>query len=79
MQLRRMTVIQQKALYRLPGFSHRVKVVSETRNWGINFDQYGKIAVCQDTAKIVIQVLLDHRLLSEVTETTYDVPDAEAV
>lgn len=79
MQLRRMTVIQQKALYRAPGFSDRVKLVSETRNWGINFDQGGKIAVCQNTAKVVIQVLLDHRLLSEVTETIYDVPDAEAV
>lgn len=79
MQLRRMTVIQQKALYRAPGFSDRVKFVSEARNWGINFDQNGKIAVCQDTAKVVIQVLLDHRLLSEVTEIIYDVPDAEAV
>ncbi|MFK4754749.1 Kiwa anti-phage protein KwaB-like domain-containing protein [Oceanobacter antarcticus] len=79
MQLRRMTVIQQKALYRSPGFSDRVKLVSEARNLGINFDQGGKIAVCQNTAKVVIQVLLDHRLLSEVTETIYDVPDAEAV
>ena len=78
-QLRRMTVIQQKALYRNPGFSDRVKLVSETRNWGINFDQDGKISVCQETAKVIIQVLLDHRLLSEVTETIYDVPDAEAV
>lgn len=79
MQLRRMTVIQQKALYRSPGFLDRVKFVSEARHWGINFDQNGKIVLCQDTAKIVIQVLLDHRLLSEVTERTYDVADAEAV
>lgn len=79
MQLRRMTVIQQKGLYRNPEFSDRVKSVSDIRKWGINFDQGGKISVCQETAKVVIQVLLDHRLLSEVTETTYDVPDAEAV
>lgn len=78
-QLRRMTVIQQKALYRRPGFPERVKVVSDARDWGINFDQSGKIAVCETTARVVIQVLLDHRLLSEVTETIYDVPNAEAV
>jgi hypothetical protein len=78
-QLRRMTVIQQKALYRIPGFSEKVKTVSHARDWGINFDQNGKIAVCENTARIVIQVLLDHRLLSEITETIYDVPDAEAV
>ena len=79
MQLRRMTVIQQKALYRTPGFLEKVKNVNKNRGWGINFDQDGKISLCENTTRIVIQVLLDHRLLSEVTETTYDVPDAAAI
>lgn len=78
-QLRRMTVIQQKALYALPGFPNKVKDVSDARNWGINFDKNDKIVLCENTVRVVIQVLLDHRLLSEVTETIYDVPDAEAV
>ena len=78
-QLRRMTVIQQKALYKIPGFQQKVKDVSNARNWGINFDQDEKIVLCENTVRVVIQVLLDHRLLSEVTETIYDVPDAEAV
>ncbi len=78
-QLRRMTVIQQRALYRIPEFPEKVKTVSNARNWGINFDDNGKITVCENTVRVVIQVLLDHRLLSEVTETIYDVPDAEAV
>ena len=79
MHLRRMTVIQQKALYTRPDFSNRLKIVSETRSWGIKFDDNGKIDVCAETARVVLQVLLDHRLLSEVTENTYDVPDAEIV
>ncbi|MEK8088148.1 Kiwa anti-phage protein KwaB-like domain-containing protein [Thermithiobacillus plumbiphilus] len=78
-QLRRMTVIQQKALYTVPGFPKKVKDVSDARNWGINFDQNEKIVLCGNTARVVMQVLLDHRLLSEVTENIYDVPDAEAV
>ena len=78
-QLRRMTVIQQKELYKIPGFSEKVKAVSDARNWGLNFDQEGKIALCENTVRVVIQILLDHRLLSEVTEKIYDVPDAEAV
>lgn len=78
-QLRRMTVIQQKALYTIPGFPKKVKDVSDARNWGINFDQNEKIVLCENTVRVVMQVLLDHRLLSEVTETIYDVPDAEAV
>lgn len=78
-QLRRMTVIQQKAVYTTPGFPKRVKDVSNARNWGINFDQNEKIVLCENTVRVVMQVLLDHRLLSEITETIYDVPDAEVV
>ncbi len=78
-QLRRMTVIQQKALYARPEFSEKVKAVSGARNWGINFDNKQKIVLCENTVRVVMQVLLDHRLLSEITETIYDVPDAEAV
>ncbi len=79
MQLRRITVIQQKALYMRPGFSQKVKTVNEARNFGLNFDASDKIVACQDTAKTIMQILLDHRLLSEITDTIYDVPDTEAV
>ena len=77
--LRRMTVIQQKALYSKPDFTSNLKKVSDLRGWELKFDTDGKIDVCDKTARVVMQVLLDHRLLSEVTETTYDVPDAEVV
>lgn len=79
MHLRRVTVIQQKALYLRPDFSSRLATVSSARNWGINFDESGRIIVCAETVRAILQVLLDHRLLSEITDTTYDVPDAEAV
>lgn len=79
MQLRRVTVIQQKALYLRPDFSQKLNAVNLTRNWGLNFDAAGKLIVCDQTARIILQVLLDHRLLSEITDTIYDVPDAEAV
>jgi len=78
-QLRRITVIQSKALYLRPDFPQRVQYVNNTRNFGLNFDSSGKLIVCANTAKTIMQILLDHRLLSEITETIYDVPDAEAV
>lgn len=78
-QLRRITVIQSKALYLRPNFSQRLQDVSRSRGFGLNFDDSGKLIVCGNTAKTVMQVLLDHRLLSEITEIIYDVPDAEAV
>lgn len=78
-QLRRITVIQTKALYLRPGFPQKLQEVNLSRNFGLNFDDSGKLIVCTNTAKTVMQVLLDHRLLSEITEIIYDVPDAEVV
>jgi len=78
MQLRRITMIQQKAIYLRPGFSERVQEVNGIRSFGLNFDTNGKIIVCENTAKTIMQILLDHRLLSEITDIVYDVPDAEA-
>ncbi|EGH05003.1 hypothetical protein PSYAE_24193, partial [Pseudomonas amygdali pv. aesculi str. 0893_23] len=76
-QLRRMATIEQKSLYSNPGFMNSLKQVNALRNWGLNFDQTNdKIIVCSATAPTILQVLLDHRLMSEVTSNIYDVPDA---
>lgn len=75
--LRRMAVIEQKGLYSRPNFTIKFQNVSIQRNWGINFDPAtGKIVPCDQTVQAIMQVLLDHRLVSEITDNTYDVPDA---
>lgn len=79
MQLRRIAVINEKGLYRDDKFCSKLKKISSERKWGLNFDANDKLIVCTVTARTIMQVLLDHRLLSEITEITYDVPDAEAV
>jgi Domain of unknown function (DUF4868) len=79
MQLRRMTAIQQKSIYTRDDFLSKLRETNKCRSWGLNFDESGKIIACELTAKTILQVLLDHRLLSEITETTYDVPDATQV
>lgn len=79
-QLRRMARIEERALYVRPGFLSAVQVVSARRGWGLNFDpQTQQIIPCEQTIKIIMQVLLDHRLLSEITDLIYDVPDATQV
>lgn len=80
MQLRRMARIEERAIFSRPGFLTSVKAVNSRRKWGLNFDQTtGCIIPCEQTVKTIIQILLDHRLLSEVTDLTYDVPDATEV
>lgn len=79
-QLRRMARIEERALFRRPGFLNAVQTVNTRRNWGLNFDpQTGQLVPCDQTTKAIMQVLLDHRLLSEVTDFIYDVPDATQV
>lgn len=79
-QLRRMARIEERALFIRPGFLDAVQTVSARRNWGLNFDpQTRQLIPCEQTIKTIMQVLLDHRLLSEVTELIYDVPDATQI
>lgn len=79
-QLRRMARIEERALFVRPGFLSAVQQVNGRRNWGLNFDTAtGRLIPCEKTVKTIMQVLLDHRLLSEVTDLIYDVPDATQV
>ncbi|MEJ8680024.1 DUF4868 domain-containing protein [Plesiomonas shigelloides] len=79
-QLRRMAVIELKAIYLRPNFMTKLQQVNQLRNWGINFDQTSNTIIpCENTAATILNVLLDHRLMSEITENTYDVPDATQV
>ena len=79
-QLRRMARIEERALFSRPGFLTAVQAVSQRRGWGLNFDAAtGCLVPCDQTAKTIMQIFLDHRLLSEVTDMIYDVPDATQV
>lgn len=79
-QLRRMARIEERALFTRPGFLRAVQAVSGRRGWGLNFDpNSGCLIPCDQTAKTIMQVLLDHRLLSEITDLIYDVPDATQI
>lgn len=78
-QLRRMARIEQRSLYTRPGFLAAIQAVNGRRGWGLNFDDQGLLIPCDQTVKTIMQILLDHRLLSEVTDMIYDVPDATQV
>ncbi len=79
-QLRRIATVEQKGLYAQANFLENLQRVSIKRNWEINFDAAtNKIIACEQTAGTILQVLLDHRLMSEVTENVYDVPDATRI
>jgi hypothetical protein len=79
MHLRRMAVVQERAHYANPDYMQRLRATNAARNWCIQFDDQGRIVPTEDTIRTIIQVLLDHRLHSELSETDFDVPSASPV
>lgn len=77
--LRRMAVIHEKNLYANAGFMTAVQQVNAKRQWGIQFDGNNRIIPTAETAALILKILLDQRLLSEITQIMYDVPDGVPV
>lgn len=78
-QLRRMTVIREKGFYKDPAFMARLRAENRKKKWGIAFNRAGEIVPSADTMRTIMSVLLDHRLTSLLSQTTYDVPSTIAV
>lgn len=75
--LRRIAAIVEKRIFSAPNFLPNLQRANALRNWGLNFDaNTNKIIACEYTAKTIVEVLLDHRLMSEITDHSYLVPDA---
>jgi hypothetical protein len=79
MHLRRMAVVQERAFYANPQYMQRLRQVSAARQWGLQFDEHGRIVPTAESIRVIIQVLLNHRLHSELSETDFDVPSASPV
>lgn len=73
MHLRRMAVIQQKNLFADAVYMGRLRHINIQRKWNIQFDAQGRIDPTDDTIRTIMQVLLNHRLRSELSEDDYDV------
>lgn len=79
MHLRRMAVIQQKAHYTDHEYMDRLRDINAQEGWNIQFDGAGRIVATECTMKVIMQVLLNHRLYSRLSLTTFDVPSTSAV
>lgn len=79
MHLRRMAVIRQRGFYKEPEYMGRLRQVNGAKGWGIQFDGNGCITPTKDTVSVILQVLLDHRLYSELSLKNYDVPSTTPV
>jgi len=79
MHLRRMAVIEQRAHYADAQYMERLRQVNAQKQWGITFDPQGRIIATENSLRTIMQVLLNHRLYSELSLGTFDVPSASQV
>lgn len=77
--LRRMAVIRARGYYQNPDYMARLREVNGLRNWGIQFDDEGRIVATPEKMRDILHVLLDHRLKSELSDNQYDVPSTTPV
>lgn len=73
MHLRRMAVVQQRALYADAAYMTRLRQINAQRSWNMGFDEFGRIIPTEETMRTIMQVLLNHRLRSELSENDFDV------
>lgn len=79
LHLRRMHVINQKNLYSDRGFILRLIEKNRSERWGVIIDDDGIITPTPETVKTIITLLLDHRLKSELSLGTFDVPSSISI
>jgi hypothetical protein len=79
MHLRRMAVIHEKSNYTNPDYMDRLRAANAQEGWNIDFDPNGRIIATVDSMRVIMQVLLNHRLYSKLSLTTFDVPSSSAV
>lgn len=79
MHLRRMAVIQQRANYANPDYMQRLRVENGQEGWNIEFAPDGRIVATEETMRVIMQVLLNHRLYSKLSLQTFDVAATSVV
>jgi hypothetical protein len=79
MHLRRLAVIHQRGHYADPAYMERLRQVNAEQQWNIQFNEDGRIVATPETIRVIMQVLLNHRLYSQLSLSTFDVPAATAV
>lgn len=79
MHLKRMAVIHKRGNFAKPDFMARLKQVNQEHNWNLEFDDQGRIIATAASMRTIMQVLLDHRLYSQLSLQTFDVPSTSTV
>jgi hypothetical protein len=74
--LRKIATIKNLGYYKDQVFLNNFKLLSETKNWGVEFND-GHIVITEEKLDALLTVLQNKRLHSELTEEDFDVESAK--
>jgi hypothetical protein len=77
LQLRRASAIKTMGHYRNADFMDRLRREAAGLHLNITFDDAGRIVPTPNSCRDIFQAILDHRLDSRLSQTIYDVDDAQ--
>ncbi|MGE4296474.1 MAG: Kiwa anti-phage protein KwaB-like domain-containing protein [Desulfovibrionaceae bacterium] len=77
--LRSISSIMDKGYYAQHVFIGRLKAKNLEHNWGIDVGADGKINPTEETMPLLLRLLNDFRLFSELSHNIYDVPSTQVV
>jgi len=76
--LRKIAMVHNSGYYKEPEYMAKLQNLNLVKGWGLTIED-GKIVVTEDNIKLVLTLLNNDRLLSEITEETFDVAAKAAV
>lgn len=70
--LRKVAAVHHNGYYKNPNYMRRLAELNQQRGWGLDIED-GKIAVNAENATLILTLLNNDRLMSELTDETFDV------
>jgi hypothetical protein len=72
-RLRKISQVKKAGYYADKNYIIRLKMVSETEGWGLEFDEKGHIIIAESNVDTVLRILNNDRLSSKINEENFDV------
>ena len=73
-RLRKLASVRRSGYYKLPWYMEKLKKINNDQDWGLTINSNGQIESTVDNVDLILTLLNNNRLLSPITDETFDVP-----
>lgn len=72
-RLRKLLQVKNAGYYRDENYMNNLKIISDTKKWGLQYDENDKLVVSEDNIDLVLRLLNNNRLASDINAECFDV------